>query len=237
MPPAACPGRFQPHQIRLLPRAQTGARRCATAPSPRWLSIGAGVRNRCQLIWATVQPHIATRGCRTANSRPPRRRRSRAAFAREQVDYLFIGKSGAILLGYPETTQDVDIFSAALPRERGAGHPRVARAPLRRGPGTDGFGTSASPIPPRAGRLTSHAFWKERIDFVQINYSLMERGAEERVLPVAKERGVAVIVNRPFGRGDLFGRVWGSRCPNGRRRLIVSPGLNSSSGGSWPILG
>ena len=35
------------------------------------------------------------------------------AFAREGVDYLFIGKSGAILLGYPETTQDVDIF---LPR-------------------------------------------------------------------------------------------------------------------------
>lgn len=38
-----------------------------------------------------------------------------AAFAREDVDYLFIGKSGAILLGYPETTQDVDIF---LPRSR-----------------------------------------------------------------------------------------------------------------------
>ena len=33
-----------------------------------------------------------------------------AAFAAEGVDYLFIGKSGAILLGYPETTQDVDIF-------------------------------------------------------------------------------------------------------------------------------
>jgi hypothetical protein len=38
-----------------------------------------------------------------------------AAFAREGVDYLFIGKSGAILLGYPETTQDVDIF---LPRSQ-----------------------------------------------------------------------------------------------------------------------
>jgi diketogulonate reductase-like aldo/keto reductase len=48
---------------------------------------------------------------------------------------------------------------------------------------------------------------KERVDFVQINYSLMEREVEERVLPLAKERGVAVLVNRPFGRGDLFGRV------------------------------
>lgn len=54
---------------------------------------------------------------------------------------------------------------------------------------------------------------KERVDFVQINYSLMERGAEERVLPVAKERGVAVLVNRPFGRGDLFGRVSGKPLP------------------------
>jgi hypothetical protein len=38
-----------------------------------------------------------------------------AAFARHEVEYLFIGKSGAILLGYPDTTQDVDIF---LPRSR-----------------------------------------------------------------------------------------------------------------------
>src|ERR1700687_2055006 len=35
-----------------------------------------------------------------------------AAFAKHQVDYLFIGKSGAILLGFPGTTQDVDIFPA-----------------------------------------------------------------------------------------------------------------------------
>ena len=55
---------------------------------------------------------------------------------------------------------------------------------------------------------------KEPVDFVQINYSLMEREAENRVFPVAKERGVAVIVNRPFGRGDLFDRVRGKALPN-----------------------
>src|SRR2546422_6973539 len=33
-----------------------------------------------------------------------------AGFAKHQVDYMFIGKSGAILLGYPGTTQDVDVF-------------------------------------------------------------------------------------------------------------------------------
>jgi aryl-alcohol dehydrogenase-like predicted oxidoreductase len=47
----------------------------------------------------------------------------------------------------------------------------------------------------------------EKLDFLQINYSLMEREAEERVLPLAQERGVAVIVNRPFGAGDLFDKV------------------------------
>jgi hypothetical protein len=38
-----------------------------------------------------------------------------AAFRDEKVDYLFIGKSGAILLGYPGTTQDVDVFPARSP--------------------------------------------------------------------------------------------------------------------------
>ena len=47
----------------------------------------------------------------------------------------------------------------------------------------------------------------EKLDFVQINYSLMERDAEERVLPLAQERGIGVIVNRPFGGGDLFSRA------------------------------
>jgi diketogulonate reductase-like aldo/keto reductase len=47
----------------------------------------------------------------------------------------------------------------------------------------------------------------EKLDFLQINYSLMEREAEKTILPLAQERGIAVIVNRPFGGGDLFDRV------------------------------
>jgi diketogulonate reductase-like aldo/keto reductase len=54
----------------------------------------------------------------------------------------------------------------------------------------------------------------EKLDFVQINYSLMEREAEERLLPLAQERGVAVIVNRPFGGGDLFSRTRSKPVPD-----------------------
>lgn len=48
---------------------------------------------------------------------------------------------------------------------------------------------------------------REKIDFLQINYSIIDRAAEERILPLARERGVAVLINRPFASGDLFSRV------------------------------
>ena len=54
----------------------------------------------------------------------------------------------------------------------------------------------------------------EKLDFVQINYSLMEREAEDRLLPLAQERGIAVIVNRPFGGGDLFSRTRSKPLPD-----------------------
>ena len=54
----------------------------------------------------------------------------------------------------------------------------------------------------------------EKLDFLQINYSIMEREAERRLLPLAEERGVAVLVNRPFGGGDLFGRVRAKPLPD-----------------------
>jgi aryl-alcohol dehydrogenase-like predicted oxidoreductase len=47
----------------------------------------------------------------------------------------------------------------------------------------------------------------EALDFVQLNYALDDRAAERRLLPLAAERGVAVIVNQPFGGGGLLGRV------------------------------
>jgi diketogulonate reductase-like aldo/keto reductase len=50
-------------------------------------------------------------------------------------------------------------------------------------------------------------------DFLQINYSLGERDSEKRILPLAKERGVAVIINRPFAEGSLFAQVKGKPLP------------------------
>ncbi len=52
-----------------------------------------------------------------------------------------------------------------------------------------------------------------RYDFLQINYSLGERDSENRILPLAKERGVAVIINRPFAEGSLFRATKGKALP------------------------
>jgi aryl-alcohol dehydrogenase-like predicted oxidoreductase len=45
----------------------------------------------------------------------------------------------------------------------------------------------------------------EPLDFVQLNYSIDDRAAEDRLLPLAAERGIAVLVNRPLGGGGLAG--------------------------------
>jgi aryl-alcohol dehydrogenase-like predicted oxidoreductase len=44
-------------------------------------------------------------------------------------------------------------------------------------------------------------------DFVQFNYSMTEREAEERLLPLCADSGTAVIINRPFAQANLFGKV------------------------------
>lgn len=53
----------------------------------------------------------------------------------------------------------------------------------------------------------------EPIDFVQFAYSINVRAAEERLLPLCAERGVAVIVNQPFDSGNLFAKVRGKPLP------------------------
>jgi diketogulonate reductase-like aldo/keto reductase len=58
-------------------------------------------------------------------------------------------------------------------------------------------------------------------DFVQINYSLAEPQAEERLLPLAAEKSIAVLINRPFAEGALFRRVRGKPLPAWAHELGV----------------
>jgi aryl-alcohol dehydrogenase-like predicted oxidoreductase len=53
----------------------------------------------------------------------------------------------------------------------------------------------------------------EDMDFVQLNYSLAERDAEQRLLPLAADRRIAVLVNRPFAEGALFRKARGKPLP------------------------
>lgn len=51
------------------------------------------------------------------------------------------------------------------------------------------------------------------VDFIQINYNLLDRHAGEKLLPLAQEKNVAVLINRPFEEGALFSRVKGKPLP------------------------
>ena len=62
----------------------------------------------------------------------------------------------------------------------------------------------------------------KRIDAVQFTYSLVDREAERRLLPMAAERGLAVVVNRPFRRGELFRRFAGTKLPDWSREFDCS---------------
>jgi diketogulonate reductase-like aldo/keto reductase len=54
---------------------------------------------------------------------------------------------------------------------------------------------------------------KETLDFVQLNYSLDDRAAERKLLPLAAERGIAILVNVPFGGGGLLRRLRDRQLP------------------------
>lgn len=59
----------------------------------------------------------------------------------------------------------------------------------------------------RRHEALAEALERENFDFVQFTYNILDREAEQRLLPLAAERGVAVIVNRPFRRRGLFSYV------------------------------
>ena len=54
---------------------------------------------------------------------------------------------------------------------------------------------------------------KETLDFIQVDYALDNRDAGDRIIPLAPDRGMAVMINLPFGRGRLFNAVQGKKLP------------------------
>jgi diketogulonate reductase-like aldo/keto reductase len=71
----------------------------------------------------------------------------------------------------------------------------------------------------RRHEALEEAMRRERFDFVQFSYSFADRSAERRLLPLAADRGAAVIANRPFDGGDLFGAVQGKPLPGWAREI------------------
>ncbi|MDO9031116.1 MAG: aldo/keto reductase [Hydrogenophaga sp.] len=59
----------------------------------------------------------------------------------------------------------------------------------------------------------------QAIDFVQLTYNLLDREAERRLLPLAQERRIAVLVNRPFRQGDLLDQLRGHPLPGWAREI------------------
>jgi len=62
---------------------------------------------------------------------------------------------------------------------------------------------------------------EDAFDFVQFTYNIEDREAEQRLLPLAAERKLAVLINRPFQRGGLFSRVAGKPLPDWAAQLGV----------------
>ena len=72
------------------------------------------------------------------------------------------------------------------------------------------------------GITTSHGRYHDQLetilqnqalDFVQFSYNIGNRDAEQRLLPIARERGIATLINRPYQRGSLFRAVKGRALP------------------------
>ncbi len=66
---------------------------------------------------------------------------------------------------------------------------------------------------------------KETLDFIQVDYALDNRDTGQRILPLAADRGMAVMINLPFGRGRLFKAVQGKNLPEWASELDCK---------SWP---
>ena len=75
------------------------------------------------------------------------------------------------------------------------------------------IGVTHSQSQERANEALIGIMRREKLDFIQVNYSMAERSVEQRLLPAAAATGTAVLVNLPFARGRLFRAVRGKPVP------------------------
>jgi aryl-alcohol dehydrogenase-like predicted oxidoreductase len=71
----------------------------------------------------------------------------------------------------------------------------------------------------------------EELDFVQFDYAIDNRNAEEALIPICRDRGFATLINGPFGRTRLFRRVGERPVPSGPKSSAPTVGPSSSSSG------
>jgi aryl-alcohol dehydrogenase-like predicted oxidoreductase len=143
-----------------------------------------GVRD--QLFWAT-KLNVAGRG---AGADPAR--------ARAQVDTSLARFGGQIDLVQVHNLADMATQFPILEEYKQAGRVRYI-----------GTTTTAEQQYATAEQLMKD----EPLDFIGIDYAVDNRGAEERILPLAQERGIGVLVYLPFGRTRLWERVEGQTVP------------------------
>src|SRR2546423_387745 len=82
--------------------------------------------------------------------------------------------------------------------------------------------TGATPSSARQYEAFEKLMREQQLDFIQIDYSIDARNIEQRILPLAAERGMAVLVNSPFRRGRSFERVKDKPLPSWAAELAVT---------------
>ena len=85
------------------------------------------------------------------------------------------------------------------------------------------IGVTHSQDQARANERLIEMLRSEKLDFIQVNYSMAERSVEEKLLAVAAETGTAVLCNLPFARGALFRAVKGKEVPDWAKAEFDTP--------------
>jgi len=156
--------------------------------SPMYGRSEARVGDMLAAIKAPARPFLATKIWTTGKS----------AGERQLADSHRLMRTATLDLVQVHNLQDLDTHLATLRAARDAGTVRYV--------GVTHYVASAHAELERVIR-------REKPDFLQVNYSLAEPDAGARLLPAARELGVAVLVNRPFTKGAMIDRAAGHALP------------------------